>query len=230
MVSISLLILPTFALVGSATQVLHNRQYTDPCAGLGNYTYPSSLLNFTLSALNRTLPNANATGAPLYVGTSYFDNGTISIYNQGVLTTFFNFSLPPYLWPGPSMSLKSGGLYPLSYGSILSAVDNSVAEGGEIGFLGDIKGNPLPPAAEIYCIQQTYNLTANAADKDVAPSPLPLLAVYGDTGNFSICTSRPSEPGGVITQNVVYKPISNSSTYYYDTCYSVNLQVLYEDA
>ena len=44
------------------------RQTGAACAGLGSGSTDTPAYNFTLTALNTTLPNANTTGAPLVLG------------------------------------------------------------------------------------------------------------------------------------------------------------------
>ncbi|CCM00188.1 uncharacterized protein FIBRA_02216 [Fibroporia radiculosa] len=198
---------------------MNNRQSADPCAGVIGPGLPTSPYNFTLSAVNRTSPVANFTGEPLVLA-PFIANSNESVVeaSPAVLATFKSFS--DYVFPGPSMSLEDGGLYPISNKTSTTASSQNVTEGGELNFIVTFPIGPPLQAREIYCLQPS--LDSSASGSGVAP-PYPLLAVYGDVGNFSLCTATSAEA----TNNVIYKPVANSSTYYYDTCYPVFLQVLY---
>ena len=57
-----------FAITTSATPTLRVRQQGASCVGLADGSTDSPSYNFTLAAVNTTLPNANSTGAPLVLG------------------------------------------------------------------------------------------------------------------------------------------------------------------
>ncbi|CCM00190.1 uncharacterized protein FIBRA_02218 [Fibroporia radiculosa] len=216
MVVLSVSLIPIFMAVVGFTKTLRGRQSINPCAGLGSYTYSTYPYNFTLAALNRTLPNTEATGEPLFIGRSYYAANSSTLYTPAVLTTLFNSSNPVF-WPGPLISLRDGGLYPISPNSTMGAVSGNVSDGGEVGFVAYPDPYILPNPPPIYCIQQTSNSTANASES------YPLLAVHGETSNFSMCIGTNPLLCAPKQNNVIYKPVENSTDYYYDTCYPVDL-------
>ncbi|CCM00191.1 uncharacterized protein FIBRA_02219 [Fibroporia radiculosa] len=190
-----------------AAPALQGRHSMDPCAGLGNYTY-STASGFSLAALYTDATNANRTGVPLVLGDTA-DSST----SNAILATLA--SAPAYTWPGPEMSLVDGALYPVSSDPDVSASGSAVTAGGELRFtITQPLSDPID-GAEIYCVQSFGS---------PAGFQLPVLAVNGDTGSFSLCATNEDDTSQV---NVVYQAAPRDSNYKYDTCLPVRLQVVY---
>ncbi|PCH34741.1 hypothetical protein WOLCODRAFT_19544 [Wolfiporia cocos MD-104 SS10] len=193
-----------FILASSAVGIptypkLPARQAADPCAGLaGNVTDDAV---FLLAALNTTLPNANATGVPLVLGS----NGT----DYGIIVTYASY--PESIFP-QNITLTEGDLTLLSSSDYL-AYDVSVNAGYGLNFLlVDLQPGPdgLPGADPIYCVQE-----------DVSPA---ILAVNGDAESFSLCETL---GGGPAQKAVIWKANSeNGGVYNYTSCYPVILQLV----
>ncbi|KAI0933298.1 hypothetical protein AcW1_003086 [Taiwanofungus camphoratus] len=170
------------------------------CAGLGAGQFDTAH-NFTLAALNTTLPNTNATGAPLVVGQA----GAVDGAEYKVLSTYASYPYNDF----PTMSLLNGSLIPVSdLGAQIS--DSQVSAGNAPSFI--VTDSNLPAPAQIYCA---------VADTDPTQgTPYPTLAVNGDTDSFALCMDGSQN-------NVVWKPTAdNYGAYDYNSCYAVRVQLL----
>ncbi|KZT01926.1 uncharacterized protein LAESUDRAFT_730840 [Laetiporus sulphureus 93-53] len=174
------------------------------CAGFGPGAFDTGY-NFTLAAVNVTLPNANSTGAPLVLG----QNGAADGAEFEVLSTYASYPYNDF----PTLSLLAGSLIPNSASGIAS-VDSDVSSGDELAFVTSSSGLSSP--AQIYCA---------IADTDPTEgSPYPVLAVNGDTEGFALCMNG---DGPYAQNNVVWQPTDdNGGEYLYDTCYNVTIQLL----
>ncbi|KAF9810265.1 hypothetical protein IEO21_07033 [Rhodonia placenta] len=179
-----------------------------PCYGLGGLHVYENLSNFTLSALNTTLPNANSTGAPLVLASN---NVNWIPAASTVLATYASF--PPDIWPGPEFSLVNGALIPAPNGNLVG-YDANVTSGYGLGFAVTDPENEQS-GAEIYCVQD------NGAPSGFQHA---YLAVFGDTANFSLCTSLSVDAEQPPQNQVIYKATSeNNDQYDYNSCYAVQL-------
>ncbi|CCL98476.1 uncharacterized protein FIBRA_00474 [Fibroporia radiculosa] len=180
------------------------REVTPWCAGLGPGAFDIAH-NFTLAALNTTLPNANATGAPLVLGQAGATDGE----SFEVFSTYASY---PYNdWP--NLSLLQGGLVANSIYNFTSPAGN-VTSGNELSFVTTTYN--APPPAQIYCAVADIDPTEG--------SPYPLLAVNGDTSGFALCVQCDCN---YAQTNLVWQPSpENADGYLYDTCYNVTVQLL----
>jgi len=97
----------------------------------------------------------------------------------------------------------------------MHSTDSSVSSGSMPGFWVS-NDSDLPTPAQVYC--------AVANTDPEYGSKYPLLAVNGETDQFSLCMSG---SGATAQNNVVYQATSdNSGTYDYNTCYPVALQLV----
>jgi len=187
---------------------LQGRQSSNPCAGVGGLSVTDNASNFTLAALNTTLSNSNSSGAPLLLaGTT-----TGNVPQTAFLATYASY--PADNLPGPEFSLQYGALVP-QQGNDLVAYDLSVSAGSGLGWQVIYPNDLQKIGAEIYCIQD-----------DGAPSGLQhgVLAVNGDTSDFSLCTTT-STPS---LNQVIWKATEdNDDQYDYNSCYAVRLQIIY---
>ena len=114
--------------------------------------------NFTLAAVNTTLPNANSTGVPIAVGFGGATEGaefhvlSVSVIcaihdacddTDEYLQTYATYPYDDF----PSLSLLHGALHPNSPNDIVIA-STPVFDGDQIGF---IQENDAPAPAQIYC-------------------------------------------------------------------------------
>ncbi|KAF9459256.1 hypothetical protein BDZ94DRAFT_1051458 [Collybia nuda] len=121
--------------------------------------------NFTIAAVNTTLPNSNSTGVPLVLGQNGASTG-ISFY---VTSTYATYPYNDY----PSQGLVDGSLraFMKSGEWITNATETS--SGGTLGWVTSrIYGGP---ATKIYSVSR------------VPAEKFPLLAVHGITNLWSLC-------------------------------------------
>ncbi|KAL1679496.1 hypothetical protein EV122DRAFT_289489 [Schizophyllum commune] len=161
--------------------------------------------NFTLAALNTTLPNTNDTGVPLVLGLEFvFDYSAIywtSTYASAHNNTF------------PSLGLVDGALH--AYGGSNDSWDTNTVRcdsGDSIGWFSSENG---PPGADVFCV------LAVAGDQKY-----PTLAVHGEDSLWSLCPT-----GNDWGLNEVYYNISSTDTWegnrvVVEDCYGVILQVV----
>ncbi|KAI0919745.1 hypothetical protein AcV5_001723 [Taiwanofungus camphoratus] len=197
---LSLVLLPAFPPLAA-----QNASSYGPCSGLGlgEGAFDSSPYNITLTAVNLTLPNDNSTGAPLVLG---HEARTSPAAGIATLATYL--SVQSNYWP--SLTLLNGTLVGNPSGAEYntSATDFAISPGEEVSFVVATSGVTAFPAP-IYCA------IVHSPDDQV-------LAINGDPGNFSLCTSG---SGSQAQNNLVWQPTSNQSTYYYDSCYPVRVQL-----
>jgi len=178
------------------------------CSGLGGGAFDSAQ-NFTLAAYNTSSANANATGVPLVLG----QNGSGEGAESKVLSTYATYPYNDF----PNLSLLNGALIPNpnSENAGMHSTDVDVSSGDLPAFLVSSKG-AIPAPAQVYCA---------VADTDPDNGrQYPLLAVNGETDQFSLCMSSSSSSA---QSNVVYQPTSdNSGAYSYDSCQPVVLHLV----
>ncbi|KAJ4483873.1 hypothetical protein J3R30DRAFT_1844220 [Lentinula aciculospora] len=134
--------------------------------------------NFTLAALNNTLPNANSTGAPLVLGSG----GAIDGESFQVTSTYASYPLDNF----PSLGLVGGNLRAfLNDGSWHT---NASAP---------LTGDPLGWGTSSY-----YSSPASTAFSavSVVTTGFPVLAVNGISGLWYLCPSD----APVLAQNILY--------------------------
>ncbi|KAL1694013.1 hypothetical protein GGG16DRAFT_110625 [Schizophyllum commune] len=161
--------------------------------------------NFTLAALNKTLPNANDTGVPLVLGLEFvFDYSAIywtSTHASAHNNTF------------PSLALVDGALH--AYGGSNDSWDTNAVRcdsGDSIGWFSSENG---PPGADVFGV--------------LAPAEghkFPTLAAHGEDSLWSLCPT-----GNDWGLNEVYYNISPTNVWegnrvVVEDCYGATLQVL----
>ncbi|KAK7680810.1 hypothetical protein QCA50_016120 [Cerrena zonata] len=174
------------------------------CSNLGAGAF-DIVTNFTLAAFNVDQPNANNTGIPLVLGQA----GAIDGAEFKILSTFASFPFNDY----PSLSMQAGAIFAHSP-SGNTAVNSDVTGAGEKP--GFIQTTPEPQPPQIYC-------AVASTDPHGGGTGFPVLAVLGDTDSFSLC------PAGNFTgaqTSVVYKPEVNATSYIFDQCVPVHLQII----
>ncbi|KAL1754999.1 hypothetical protein FB107DRAFT_275245 [Schizophyllum commune] len=161
--------------------------------------------NFTLAALNKTLPNANGTGVPLVLGLEFvFDYSAIywtSTYASAHNNTF------------PSLGLVEGALH--AYGGSNDSWDTNAVRcdsGESMGWFSTENGPPGADAFSVLPATQGRNY--------------PTLAVHGEDSLWSLCPI-----GNDWGLNEVYYNISSTNTWegnhvVVEDCYGVTLQVV----
>ncbi|KAI0727661.1 hypothetical protein C8Q72DRAFT_838703 [Fomitopsis betulina] len=198
-----------FAITTSATPTLRVRQQGASCVGLADGSTDSPSYNFTLAAVNTTLPNANSTGAPLVLG--WGPPGTSPAASAWAISTYAAWHSNEW----PYFTLSDGALYPIpgpeEHG--LGAYDHEVASGDEVSFWVTTQQSDAAPDP-IYCA---------AANDDPEYA---VLAVNNDTEHFSLCDSTISCPNTVL----VYEAADGNSNYGYSTCYPVQVNIIPYDA
>ncbi|KAJ3490100.1 hypothetical protein NLI96_g1686 [Meripilus lineatus] len=192
-----------FTGIASALPTIQKRDPpTSPgCVGLGGGAF-DNISSFTLAAYNKTLPNANSTGAPLVLGQA----GAIVGASFKVLSTYASYPYDDY----PGLTMVNGGIVRGD-----SLVGTNITAGRFPGFI--LTGIDLPPPAQIYC-----GLASTSAHG--GGTGFPKLAAFGDTESWSLC---PNGNGPFKQVNVVYKATpDNFGSYIYDQCYAVDLQII----
>ncbi|KAI4525905.1 hypothetical protein K525DRAFT_289406 [Schizophyllum commune Loenen D] len=161
--------------------------------------------NFTLAALNTTLPNTNDTGVPLVLGLEFvFDYSAIywtSTYASAHNNTF------------PSLGLVEGALH--AYGGSDDSWDTNAVRcdsGDSIGWFSSENG---PPGADVFSV-----LAAAEGHK------FPTLAAHGEDSLWSLCPT-----GNDWGLNEVYYNISPTNVWegnrvVVEDCYGVTLNVV----
>ncbi|THH32667.1 hypothetical protein EUX98_g1489 [Antrodiella citrinella] len=179
---------------------LESRQAIPGCEGFGPAVF-NTASDFTITALNRTLPNANDTGAPLVIGQA----GAVTGESFVVLSTFASVAVNEF----PTWNLTNGVLLP--NGPVLVSQTNFTAGTAPQWELGQ----NLPVPAAIWCAVISTSAEGGPGSEN------PTLAGEGDTDDFFLC---PTDIGQV---NVVYKPIAdNFDQYIFDECYAVDLKLI----
>lgn len=198
-----LLVAAAAAALALPTGQLDARATSPWCSGLGPGAFDSAE-NFTLAAYNTTLPNANATGAPLVLGQA----GAVDGAEFEVLSTWATYSYNDW----PTLSLSAGALIPNSqYGA--RTTDANVTSGSPIVFVTSVDA---PAPVQIYCAVADIDPTGGGE--------YPLLSLNGDTDGFALCLN---EIGAYEQNNIIWQPTpNNGGEYVYDTCYPVNIQIL----
>jgi hypothetical protein len=154
------LVLAPLAIAATSLAIPTARQLpSGPCAHFAGGFDTAS--NFTLAALNRTLPNANSTGAPLVLGQAGAIDGAEFEVLSVILSNFNEndkrlmsrrqtwASFPFNQWP--SLSLLDGGLTgnmdPPS--GAVKTVSTGASNGSEVSFVTTSLDPPSP--APVYC-------------------------------------------------------------------------------
>ncbi|KAF8576278.1 hypothetical protein K439DRAFT_677543 [Ramaria rubella] len=201
--SLALTLVPAF----STAATLATRQVSSPCSRFtGGF---DSLANFTLAALNTTLPNANNTGAPLVLG----PGGAIESEELEFLTTWATWQFNQW----PSLTLTKGGLTANQDPpqSTVPTSSGGPSNGSEIFFVTTSLNPPTP--APVFCG------LANT-DPEGGSSPYPQLAVYGHADLFSLCLTS-TLPDAF--NSVIYNATAdNFGTYVFESCYPVTLMMV----
>ncbi|EPT02257.1 hypothetical protein FOMPIDRAFT_1015350 [Fomitopsis schrenkii] len=195
----------------SAIPRLPVRQQGASFAGLADGSTDSPLYNFTLAAVNTTLPNTNSTGAPLVLG--WGPSGTSAAASAWAISTYAAWQSNEW----PYFTLSDGALYPIpghnEHG--LGAYDHEVASGDEVTFWVTVEqSNPTPDP--IYC-------AAANDDQEYA-----VLAVNNDADHFSLCEATTSWPK--LNTVLVYEAADSNRNYNYSTCYLVQVNIIPYDA
>ncbi|KAL1745224.1 hypothetical protein HDZ31DRAFT_63320 [Schizophyllum fasciatum] len=159
--------------------------------------------NFTLAALNTTLPNANNTGVPLVLGSA----GAITGASFYITSTYASYPYNDY----PTLGLVNGALR--AYGKDGRWITNAsaISTGSEMGWVTSSLGGGV----------ETDQYTALHATRF---HRFASLAVHGQDALWSLCPSTQFRGKNEVVFNV-------SSTYQYypfavEDCYKVTLQVL----
>lgn len=193
MLRFTLALLP-LALGAFATPV--TRQDAGPnCGVFGADGFASTAQNFTLAAWNTTGPNTNSTGVPLVIGHA----GSIPGASLKQLSTYASFPFDQY----QPLSL-SDGLVLMDMPAKDQSTRPPAPGSGPYWVITSL--NP-PTPAHVYCGVDNADSTG-----------FPLLAVYGSTEGFSLCTGS-----GQGAQTTVVWNVTSSRT----GCYPVNLHIVY---
>ncbi|KAI5885535.1 uncharacterized protein SCHCODRAFT_02643722 [Schizophyllum commune H4-8] len=160
--------------------------------------------NFTLAALNTTLPNVNDTGVPLVLGLEFvFDYSAIyftSTYASAHNNTF------------PSLGLLDGALH--AYGRNDSWDTNAVRcdSGDSIGWFSTENG---PPGADV------FSVIPAAQDRQY-----PTFAVHEENSLWSLCSTGNDWGLNEVYYNISPTNIWEGNRVVVEDCYKVTLQVL----
>ncbi|KAL1714977.1 hypothetical protein EV715DRAFT_276189 [Schizophyllum commune] len=160
--------------------------------------------NFTLAALNKTLPNANDTGVPLVLGLEFvFDY--LAIYWTSTYASAHNNTFP-------SLGLVDGALH--AYGGNESWDTNAVRcdSGDSIGWFSTENG---PPGADVFSVLPA---TENCR--------YPTLAVHGEDSPWSLCPIGNDWGLNEVYYNISPTNIWEGNRVVVQDCYGVALQVL----
>lgn len=126
--------------------------------------------------------------------------------------------------------MQDGAIFAHSTNGLNTAVNGGVGAGEKPGFIQTI---PQPQPPQIYCavvsififiFPGSRALTSLQASTDPhgGGTGFPVLAVLGDTDSFSLC---PGNFAGAQT-SVVYKPQANATSYIFDQCVPIHLQII----
>ncbi|KZT21850.1 hypothetical protein NEOLEDRAFT_1138856 [Neolentinus lepideus HHB14362 ss-1] len=174
------------------------------CDGLGGSAYDLAY-NFSLSVVNSTLPNANSTGAPLVLNPQGQDSSGVATYN---LATYN--SQPDTIGIWPNFTLEHGTLLANYLADLsISPSGDETEVGGPVTLTSDANNS-----AKIYC---------GVADTDPEQGAPPLLALYTNLNEFSICHQREGGEADLL----IYNATSSNSLYDYVSCYPVLVHLLY---
>ncbi|CAA7270341.1 unnamed protein product [Cyclocybe aegerita] len=160
--------------------------------------------NFTLAAVNVTLPNANRTGAPLVLGQNGASSG-ISFY---VTSTYASFPYNDY----PTLAMRDGGLraYTSSGRWITNATE--VRSGGTLGWVTTtIYAAPAP---------KVYSAVRVPAYKHH------LLAAHGFHNLWSLCPFHGTYPQTNVVFNVSEAIENPPPTFDPTKCYPVRINII----
>ncbi|KAJ4483870.1 hypothetical protein J3R30DRAFT_1844026 [Lentinula aciculospora] len=199
--SIQIRSLPAFlAVVSSATFVA-----ASPVPFAVRSSETTFAKNFTLAALNTTLPNANSTGAPLVLGAAGgIDGGSIE-----VTSTYASFPYNMF----PSLGLQEGNLLAFSDQQILHTSANV----------------PLLHGSLDWFTSSIYNSTGSAAFTAASGSgDFSVLAFNGSADSWYLCPSdAPGKPQNSVYYNTSTIPsLSGASNAQPVECYSVTLNMV----
>jgi len=185
-------------------------QRSTTCGGLnGIGGFFDTTPNVTLSAWNRSLPNANDTGVPLVlvpIGERGGPGNAVHLENLATLV-----SVATNLWP--SITLEEGTLIADFVPSDIPSftVATQAIAGAPLQFSTSVQPLPNNP---VFCA------VASTSAEGGGPRG-PALAVGTDTDHFSLCQSGRANI-------IIYQPsVTNDGSYDFNTCY--NVTVIFDD-
>ncbi|KIJ29425.1 hypothetical protein M422DRAFT_36950 [Sphaerobolus stellatus SS14] len=179
------------------------------CGGLNGIAgFFDTTPNVTLSAWNRTLPNANDTGVPLVLVPIGETGGPNAVHLEN-LATFASVGIN--FWP--TVALEQGTLIAnfmsTSDGVPTFTVATQAAAGTALQFSSSARPLPNNP---IFCA------VASTSAEGGGPRG-PALAVGTDTDHFSLCQS------GVANTIIYQASATNNGAYDFSTCYPVTVVI-----
>ncbi|KIJ29060.1 hypothetical protein M422DRAFT_37091 [Sphaerobolus stellatus SS14] len=182
------------------------------CGGLNGIAgFFDTTPNVTLSAWNRTLPNANDTGVPLVLVPIGETGGPNAVHLEN-LATFASVGIN--FWP--TVALDQGTLIgnfmstPADGGVPTFTVATQAAAGTALQFSSSSKSLPNNP---IFCA------VASTSAEGGGPRG-PALAIGTDTDHFSLCQSQ--GPANLI---IYQASATNDGSYDFNTCYPVTVVI-----
>ncbi|KZT21851.1 hypothetical protein NEOLEDRAFT_1138857 [Neolentinus lepideus HHB14362 ss-1] len=202
---IALLALVAAPLVSAFPSLSERQSSGSWCSGLGGAAYDVAY-NFTLAALNTSLPNANTTGAPIVLNSAANGAGAgvygLATYNTqpGTIDTYPNFTLVHGVLTANEPSAPQ-----------CAPVSSGASSGEPVGFSGNCSAPASPH--QVFC---------SVANTDPAHGSLPILALNNHDTLFSICHQNSSTPVDIL----VYNATSKSDSYNFDSCYSVTVHLV----
>ncbi|KAI5885546.1 uncharacterized protein SCHCODRAFT_01193880 [Schizophyllum commune H4-8] len=158
---------------------------------------------FTLAALNTTLPNANDTGVPLVLGDEYFLPGS-ALY---ITSTYASW---PYKENNNSLGLVSGAMRGYDPEGAWTVNASLVVSGYAMTWLGSYMGSP-----------ETDQFTAIHAARGHKYAS---LAAHGQDALWSLCPTGNKDGKNEVFYNIS-SATSHSSVVVKD-CYKVTLQII----
>lgn len=164
---------------------------------------PNLSYQFTLAALNTSLPNTNDTGAPLVLG----QNGAIDGATFEVTSTWASFPYNDY----PYISLTGGSLKAYRSSGVTITNATAIQSGGELEWVTSSFYGSNPGTS--------YSAVTTQSGKYA------VLAAFGNTDLWSLCPSRAFRG----QNNVVYNVSSVASpyaSYVPSDCYKVTLNIV----
>ncbi|KIM43838.1 hypothetical protein M413DRAFT_68669 [Hebeloma cylindrosporum] len=162
--------------------------------------------NFTLAAVNVTLPNANQTGAPLVLGQDGASSG-ISFY---VTSTYASFPYNDY----PTLGLVNHTLRAYRQDGSWNTNATEVKSGGTLGWVTSTKYRQLAP--DVYS-------AIREPDDEYA-----LLAAHGFSNLWSLCPFPGNRPQTNVVFNISAADDTRSSASSPDPalCYPVRINIV----
>ncbi|KAL1694003.1 hypothetical protein GGG16DRAFT_100784 [Schizophyllum commune] len=174
--------------------------------------------NFTLAAVNTTLPNANGTGVPLVLGSA----GAVPGASFYITSTYASYPYNDY----PTLGLVNGQLRAYDRYGNWHTNASGLASGNEMSWLSTTLGGPVSNQFAAFHATRHHRYASLAVHASDAPSSSytdSLWSRYTDS-LWSLCPSTQFRGKNEVVYNV-------SSTYQYypfnvSDCYKVTLQVV----